>query len=560
MTLLRASAIVSLIAIITCSALAQQLPRKKLIQTGWDQLSPERLVEHLDLVEQQPFHGQVIRFMSRGDEIQFRMAFQKADWDMDAIAEVIEDLKAAEAASTEPWERFLLVNANPGNVDYFDDDGWASIVEHWRIAARVAKEGGLEGILFDPEAYREPHRAFAWHSQPQFERHDFLEYHAKARRRGAEVMEAVASEYPDITLFCYFMNSVNGMAAERPDPIKALAGGSYDLLPGFIDGWLDAAPPTATFVDGCETAYRFNSQMEYLSAYNLIKSDCQRLVSPENRAKYRAQVQVSFGVYLDPYINPPDSKWYIDPMGMERVERLGQNIRYALDTADEYVWVYGEQASWWPNPHPRAQQPWEKALPGITDQLMAASNPTAFALHKLEELGDDVANLLTNPGFSAEEAEGPEVEQADDWVDEGAPPGWSSWQHPNSNGDFAWDRRVGHSEPGAARMSGVTLGCVLQKVPVEPGGRYGVVAWRKIEGDGDASIRVRWQDPDNGWHVPHLDVMIDASGAAGEWAQMAGVVTVPEGAGFMVPLLNASGQTSMDDAIWYDDVIVFPLD
>ncbi len=559
MKLARAIVVTSLIGIIVCSAQGQDLPRKKLIQTGWDQVNPERLLEHIDLVEQQPFHGQVIRFMSRGDEIQFRMAFQKADWDMAAIEQVIEDLKAARDASTKPWERFLLMNANPGDVDWFDDEGWASIVEHWRIAARVAREGGLTGILFDPEPYRKPHRQFSWTAQPQYGQHDFLEYHAKARERGAEVMEAVASEYPDITLFCYFMNSVNGMAAQRPDPVKALAGGGYDLLPGFIDGWLDAAPPSVTFVDGCEQAYRFNSQMDYLSAYNRIKSDCQWLVSPENRAKYRAQVQVGFGVYLDPYINPPDSKWYIDPKGMERVERLGQNVSYALQTADEYVWIYGEKASWWPNPHPRSQQRWEAALPGITDQLRAAADPTAFALQKLEQAGENIENLLTNGSFSAEEVDGPDVQQADDWVTEGAPPGWSSWQHPDSTGSFAWDRQVGHDGEGSARLSGITNGCVLQKVPVSEGERYGVVAWRKIEGKGDASIRVRWQDPDNAWHVPHLDVMIDGSGEPGEWVQMGGVVTVPEGAGFMVPLLGASGQQTQDDVAWYDDVVVFPI-
>jgi hypothetical protein len=109
-------------------------------------------------------------------------------------------------------------------------------------------------------------------------------------------------------------------------------------------------------------------------------------------------------------------------------------------------------------------------------------------------------------------------------------------------------------------MTGVTTGCVLQKVPVQPGERYGVVAWRKLEGGGDASIRVRWQDPDNKWHVPHLDVMIDANGAAGEWAQMAGTVTVPDGAGFIVPLLNAAGQRAESDVIWYDDAVIFRIE
>ena len=112
-----------------------------------------------------------------------------------------------------------------------------------------------------------------------------------------------------------------------------------------------------TFVDGCERAYRFNSREEYLAAANLIRNKCQRLVSPENRAKYRAQVQVSFGVYLDAYVNPPDSNWYIDPGRQTPVRRLADNVASALEAADEYVWIYGEQASWWPSPHPVAGRP-----------------------------------------------------------------------------------------------------------------------------------------------------------------------------------------------------------
>jgi hypothetical protein len=561
MTLLRASAIVSLIAIITCSALAQQLPRKKLIQTGWDQLSPQRLRQHLDLVEQRPFHGQVIRFNSRDDEIQFRLAFDDREWDMDAIEQIIEDLQIAQEQSTRPAERFLLINANPGDVDWFDDEGWATIVEHWRIAARVARECDLDGILFDPEAYHKPARQFGWAWQPQHEQHSFMEYHQKARQRGAEVMAAVAGEYPDMILFCYFMNSVNSVPTQRAEPLAALAGSKYDLLPGFIDGWLDAAPPGVTFVDGCEPAYRFNSREQYLEAYKYIKSDCQRLVSPENRAKYRAQVQVGFGFYLDTYINPPGDPWYVDPMGMERVERLGRNLSHALEVTDEYVWVYGEKASWWPTPRPRSDhQRWPEALPGIVDEIRAAADPAEFVQMKITEAGDDLANLAVNGDFQAGsvDAQGPEPEA--DWAADEAPPGWSFWQFPTSEGAPAWDREVGHDQPGSARMNGVTTGSTLQKIPVEAGRQYAVSAWRKIEGDGHGGIRVRWQTPENEWHVPHLDVTLDAAGPREEWVQIAGVVTPPEGAGFLVPLLNASGQTSMDDAIWYDDVIVFPLD
>lgn len=35
------------------------------------------------------------------------------------------------------------------------------------------------------------------------------------------MMQAIAEEYPEITLFCYFMNSVSGFATGNADPVPA---------------------------------------------------------------------------------------------------------------------------------------------------------------------------------------------------------------------------------------------------------------------------------------------------------------------------------------------------
>ena len=113
-------------------------------------------------------------------------------------------------------DNFIMLNANPGDVDWFDDAGWRNIVEHWRIAAWVARQSGFKGILFDPEPYAPPHAQFSYSAQPERDKHTFDEYCAKARQRGREVMEAVAEEYPDITIFCFFMNSVDATATGQP--------------------------------------------------------------------------------------------------------------------------------------------------------------------------------------------------------------------------------------------------------------------------------------------------------------------------------------------------------
>ena len=81
--------------------------------------------------------------------------------------------------------------------------GRLEAVDHWRLLSRAAREGGLRGILYDAEPYTPPHSQFLYGAQPENEKHSFAEYRVRARQRGREVMQAVADEYPQITILTY---------------------------------------------------------------------------------------------------------------------------------------------------------------------------------------------------------------------------------------------------------------------------------------------------------------------------------------------------------------------
>ena len=530
---------------------------KKLIAVGWDMPNAERLRANYEVMDKLPFRGSSLRFTGRNNTPFLDFAHSRELWKPEDLAQITEDFAAAKPKRL--THCFLDIKATPGDVDWFDDAGWAIIVDHWRAAARVAKEGGVRGLLFDPESYR--NAQFGYSSQPGAATHTFDEYRAMARRRGREVMAAVAEEYPDITMFSLFMLSIFPHQAAHSSP--ALAASRYGLYPAFIDGWLDTAPKGITFVDGCESAYRFNSNEAHLAAANLIRNTAQQLISPENRYTYRAQVQVSFGIYLDAYVNPPDSSWYIDPGNQTRVQRLEANLMSALNAADEYVWLYGEQASWWPTPHPKAgKKRWTELLPGVEGVLWSVADPVAHALRVIAKAGDNPANVLTNGDFSAKTGDAPKGVQAADWVREGAPVGWSFWQSKaaNSEGNPGWDGGVGRGTPGAAALRAVRKGCLIQSVAVAPGERYAVQVWHRQAGQGFPTVSIRWQTAEGKWHAQHRDRSLFALESDGEWRRQIGVVHVPGGTGRLVLLLNSSGQQTKDDVIWWDDALVMKGD
>ena len=519
--------------------------RKKVIATGWDQATTAELRANLAAMEQQPFDGVALYAygsVASGKPVPLHVAFGTQAWQRAWFQNCVDDLRACKFQKF--TDNFVLLGANPGDVDWFDDDGWRAIVEHWRIAAWLAKQGGLKGLLFDPEPYAPPFSQFLFDTQPDKARHTFAEYQAQARLRGRQIMQAVAAEFPDIVLFSYFLNSVQPGGAPQP---ARLAHEGYGLLPAFLDGWLDALPPGATLVDGCESSYLYNSAERFLAATVRIKGDAQQFVAPENRAKYRAQVQAGFGIYLDAYWNPPNSSWHIVAASNEtRAARLGQNVAAALRAADEYVWIYGEKFRWWPTPNQNVRpQSWPEALPGCAAELGMARDANAYARECVA--AGKSRDVLKNGEFAAEPGKK-------------MPDGWNCWQGEKSHGQFTWEAGAGTAGKNAARASGVHDGCFIQGFPVQPGERYAVQIQRRLQGAGEAWLRVRWQSPEGHWMLEGEDVLLYADGPRNVWREIFGAVQVPPGVGRLLVLLSVAGQVTTNDVAWFSAARVYKME
>lgn len=538
--------------------------QKKFIQVSMQNLPDTvKLRANLKELEKSPFDGVMLNAYGRDDtgkSVPLQTTFSDVPWKQEWFQSCVDDLKSVH--STKLTDNFIKVVANPGNVDWFDDAGWKEIANHWRIAAWIAKEGNLKGIAFDAEPYTKGYRQFEYVSQPGSLNHTLEQYRAKARQRGHEIISAVAAVDPSLVLFTFFMNSHEAKALSTSNPVIASRFSYYNLYSAFINGWLDAAPPTMTFV-GSDGAFLYNSQEDYLKGANLVRNEALRFVAPENRQKYAAQVQTSFGMYLDANVNPSANRWYIDPKGSTRTERMKINATYAINAATEYVWIYGEKYSWWPALDMTSNtESWEDKLPGITQALLDVTHPQQAKERAMAEAVKNAGeNLVVNANFAQGPPAAP-VEKTMDWKTAGMPANWDTWQFKDSHASFGFDPKMSHSNDGSGsvKIAGAAAAFVVQAVQVKPGETYAVQAWTRHHGRGLSTVLVRWQLADGTWISNSNNVNVTMYNSEmpeqDKWQLIRGIVTVPTGAGRLVIMTSQEKQQADTDMAWYDDISV----
>jgi len=515
---------------------------KKLIAAGWDSPNPEALLKNLKNIEATPFDGVLIQIDGKdesGEKLQLRRTFNSRPWKKEWFQKDVELLKAAR--SKKLTDNFLLVGPGAA-IDWFDDDGWKEVVDHWRIAGWIAKEGGLKGLMFDPEIGAAA-LAFHYSRQAQKDKYGFNGYSEKARQRGREIMRALKETYPDMTLFTLFMNSGIALGALGSDPREGLENvQGYSLYPAFVNGLLDEIPGSMTMVDGAEYAYPHSSELQYLKHANAIRNTTLALVAPENHRKYRAQVHAALAIYLDAYVGFPVSDAHSDvftdpPLEGKLVDRIQEAVASAAEIADQYVWVWGEQYRWWPTNSVRVNpQSWDEILPGVSEAFREGMDPQSRAQaraekefliyeRKMRTRGDALPNIVGNGHFTK--------------ADKAAQPleGWSV------QGAITHDPKTGYKGLGAIRMEAGGKSHVSYQAEIQPHAFYKVRARTRQMGNGNPELRVQYGDKSH--------VFTPVASPSGGWQVVEGIFRAP--AQSEVSLV-ATGEGTSGSVIWFDDV------
>ena len=272
-------------------------------------------------------------------------------------------------------ENFLLVYLTSGVVglevpNWFDPE-FDAVINNWKVAAEYARRAGMTGLLFDNEVY---YGKNLW----DYERIDHLdprpaeEYYDQAFLRGAQIMRAVNTVYPDIKILVLIGPLHAKISSSGHDPTRP-----FELMRAFFDGLLSECTGEAAIIEGAEKAYKFRQASAFEKEANSFKTEVRaRSRVPE---AFDRHARIAFPIYLGGGSNYPDPTHFsIDDFSTNYYspEELATALRGALEHAAEYVWIYTEHVSLWKRDHMKfLPQEYRDAMLSVHDPALAL--PTA---------------------------------------------------------------------------------------------------------------------------------------------------------------------------------------
>lgn len=510
-----------------------KLPKKKLIQLGWEQPSPQILKQNYQMMEaSSQFDGITIclRDTVNGFPVTDGSVFGNKEIRKEYLQKSINDLKACKL--TKFKHNFLRINTVPGNLKWDDEKAWETVAKNMGVMAWFIKEGGLEGMCYDSESYGEPQ--FQWNQKSGL---TFLETQFYARKRGQQIMTAINEENPSIVMWGLFFFSWVRNTLQSADIHNLLENNKYGLYPAFINGLLDKAVSTTKFVEGNEEGYYAKNDAELHLLYNDAKMKSLALIAPENISKFKNQFSVSFGLYTDMYSNPQSSTYYIGPeANRTRLERFRDRITASLDICDEYVWIYNERYKFWNIPFCEAGYNevaknnvngytlCEQILPGLTKSFEYAKNPTEHT-KSLISTSKNINNLAINGDF--EDVSKNTTVEILDWYNKNCPAGYLLYKDQDATTAFNIVAHAGTNNTNATVASGKGGGILIQQIAVTPGEKYAVSIDGKKTG-GTMSLLIKWLNDNNQINSWYFDKETSFESLENNvWTNATLIITVP---------------------------------
>lgn len=213
---------------------------------------------------------------------------------------------------------------------------WDVTLGNWATIARAAKDAGMRGIYFDNEAYVEPALSFpANAANPGL---GLAAYQEQFRQRGADVMNAVQSEWSNVEMVSLHGPYVSEPATPRSVTLDQVGTEAEDMRGFFFAGMLGAKGASAKVIDGGEV-YQYRTQIDFENSiawrkFGLPAVPNSALVPANLRDTWADKISLSFGLF--------DQEWRPNGAYPMTPELLEEALFQALMHAEAPVWLYAE--------------------------------------------------------------------------------------------------------------------------------------------------------------------------------------------------------------------------
>jgi hypothetical protein len=260
----------------------------------------------------------------------------------------------------------FIVLFGGSQMDWFSDTDWELADKHIRYAAKLAKSLKCKGILWDAEPYKPGKNPWKYPEQPFAKEHTYEQYAVQVRKRGAQFINALQEEFPDLIVYSLreFSDYQQGSPFSEPLlPVRDLTYTNNRLkemwwglhLP-FTIGIIDAIRGNATLVDANEEAYYYTSSQQFFETANILKGDALALIPSDLQLKFAAHYKIGQAIaphYISgSWANIITFPYRLSGQGKmlsstQQAKWLEHNAYYSLRTSDNYAWLYTEQYNWW---------------------------------------------------------------------------------------------------------------------------------------------------------------------------------------------------------------------
>jgi hypothetical protein len=383
------------------------VPKKKLLDFGWNSPFLREYKANLKLYESGPFDGVTLKL---SEEVCNGNVFMVDNW-----AKIRPETKEAEKKLVLSLEKSniltdnLIVIYGASQMDWFSDQDWALAEDQIRFAARLAKAANCKGVLWDPEPYKPGKNPWKYNEQEKASQYTLEDYYKQVRKRGAQFIKALQEEFPGIVIFSLreLSDWQNGSpfsgallpVTNRENAIRELGNAWWGLHPAFYAGLLDGIERGTELVDANEEAYYYTSALEYYMIRTTLADDARAMIPPELWDKHASFFRIGHAISAD-YIagnwlgmSPFPYKLTGQGLAMTSANRarwFEHNAYYALRSSDRYAWLYTEDMNWWRN---------DKLPEGFQDALLRAKNKVNAG----QPLGFDIDQLIKTAQEKAEE-------------------------------------------------------------------------------------------------------------------------------------------------------------